>query len=144
MPNQENVFNKYALPIGVLILIALAVGGWYLYQSSRNEVAAVGAVAQEFNWRLTPEQTPQGVQTTVVLRIADVEVPVGVYPGACEEVDGTERELLENELAGVICLEPNTVEGVEIGVFQEGTELVMMQGEVDGTERSNFAPITGQ
>lgn len=141
MLNQENGFNKYALPFGVVLLVVLAVGGWYLYQSSRNSAAEVEQVVNEqFAWRLTTEDTPQGKQTTVVLRIADVDVPVGIVAGTCSEIDGTQWQLLENELSGVICQSADA--GVEIGVFQNGNDLIMKKGEVHGTERTNFVQIT--
>jgi hypothetical protein len=140
MPNQQSVFSKYALPIGALVVIVLAIIAWYTYRSTEENSAAV-VLSEQFDWSLTTGNGVSGPETTVVLRIAGSGVPIGVLPGTCREIEGGEYPLLPNELSGIIC-EREGAAGIEIGVFEEGQGLVLKQGTVNGGERSNFVPMT--
>jgi hypothetical protein len=139
MPNQESVLSKYALPIVVLLLIALAIGGWFMYQTTRNNAAAV-ILTEQFNWSLRDVGTAEDPKSDVSLRIAGVDVPIGEVPGRCTVIDGEDWELLPGELTGIICqkiVRPH----IEIGVFEEGGGLVLKRGDVNADARTNFVPI---
>ncbi len=135
--------SSYRLPVIALILLILAGGAWYLYHSWRAG-DQVTVLKEQFSWTLTPAGASTTPRTTVALRVANVDVPVGIFAGTCSIIDGANWKLLEGELAGVICLRGET--GVEIGVFSDGGTLILKRGEVEGTtqgaaKRTDFAPI---
>lgn len=130
------------MPIVALLLIALAVGGWFIYQSTRNNAAAV-ALTEQFEWEIDTRGGTTTPTSNVVLYVAGVALPIGDLPGACKDIEDTEHELLENELTGIICTKPDGT-GMEIGIFEETQGLVMKLGQVQGTERTNFTQLSEQ
>ncbi|MBC7836441.1 hypothetical protein H7X87_01540 [Acetobacteraceae bacterium] len=136
-------WSSYRTGIIALILLVLAGGAWYLSHNLRNAQSSV--LQEQFSWTLTAATSTTGTQTAVVLRIADVDVPVGTYRGTCTVVDGVTWKLIEGELAAVICQKETG--GTEIGVFSDSSgTLTLQEGNVVGTdpataERGDFAPI---
>jgi hypothetical protein len=123
------------ISIGIIAVALLAAGGWVWYERTHTP-STVAPLQEEFDWSFVG--TTSGVaSTTVSLKIAGVEVPLGTYTGDCFSVAGSEADLLPNELSGAICLSNGT--GEEIGIFQEGTGLTLMQGQVTGESTSTLS-----
>lgn len=139
----RNSRSAYRPAIIALLLLIVAAGGWYIYQTFVSG-SRTTALQEELTWSLNPIETPISTQTAISLRIADVDVPVGTFEGACQIIDGEEWKLLPGEITGVVC----QVEGggTEVGVFDEEGQLVLKRGTIVGNgptvaERSNFVPI---
>jgi hypothetical protein len=136
--------SVYYIPVLALVLLVVAGAGWYFYQT---RVVSETVLKEQFEWAFsssTVSATGDRLQTSVNLRIADVDVPVGTFVGNCAEIDGTNWKLLSGELSGIVCIDGEV--GVEVGVFEEAGTLVLKRGEITGSdpataERSDFEPI---
>jgi hypothetical protein len=142
MPTEQK--RGYGLWIGIILLIVVALIAWFGYSSIRSQSLVDQTLREQFNWTLVPAQpdpAAPGPRTTINLRITDVSMPLGTYPGSCQIVDGKSQALLEGELSGVVCVSAGT--GVEIGIFKENEQLVLKKGEIasGSTRGSNFTPI---
>jgi len=136
--------------IAIIVLALGVAGGWIWYERTHQRVD-VSPVVNEFTWSfidLGVEASTSMPKTQVSLRVAGVEVPLGTFDGKCFAVAGSQWPLLQDELSGAICYWAGG--GKEIGVFQQGSNLVLKQGDVDegdaehpGT-RGNFVPLTKQ
>jgi len=132
----------------ILVAVVLVAGGviWYLRQPGPN-----APLAEEFTWSFIDrgvEATTSIPKTAVALRVAGVDVPLGTYDGNCFAVAGSQWPLLTHELSGAICYWAGG--GKEIGVFEEGSKLVLKEGDVgEGSNdspgvRGNFKPFIKQ
>lgn len=136
--------SAYYIPVLALALLVVAGGAWYFYQT---RVVSETVLKEQFEWTFAPTTTgAEGsrLQTSVSLKIAGVDVPVGTFVGNCAEIDGTTWKLLPGEVAGAVCQDGEV--GIEIGVFEEGGSLVLKRGEIAGSdpktaERTDFEPI---
>ena len=94
-------------------------------------------------WRFAPT-TRSDVPTTVVyVTIDGTEYSVGEYTGSCSDTSLNSR--LSGELSASLCWYAGG--GSEIGVFEEGTALVIKVGQVDEASaetpgfRGNFKTV---
>lgn len=129
------------ISIAIIAAAVIVAGGWIWYERT-HENAAVAPLQEEFDWSFVDDSTPapDAIPTTdVSLKIAGVEVPLGGYEGDCFSVAGSEADLLDNEVSGAICFYNG--KGEEIGVFQQGTNLTLMQGQVSGDSTSTLSRI---
>lgn len=67
--------------------------------------------------------------TMVALRVNGEQRAIGVYDGSCAVIEESQWQLMENEVSGVICWFAGG--GKEIGVFREGEQFVVKEGDVD-------------
>jgi hypothetical protein len=134
----------------VIVVVLVLAGGWIWYQ--RTHSATVNEpLKQEFAWSfvdLGVDASTSVPKTDVSLRIAGVNVPLGVYDGNCFSVAGSSWQLLSGEVSGAICYWAGG--GKEVGVFEEGGKLVLKEGIVDEGDaehpgsRSDFKLLTKQ
>jgi hypothetical protein len=143
MPTEQK--RGYGLSIGIVILIVVALIAWFGYNSVRSQSLVDQTLREQFTWTLVPAQpdpAQPGPRTSVNLKIAEVNMPLGTYPGDCAIIDGKSQGLLEGELSGVVCRTADT--GVEIGIFRDSDDqLVLKKGDVmsGSTRGSDFTPI---
>ncbi len=142
MPTEQK--RGYGLWIGVIALIVVALIAWFGYNSVRSQSLVDQTLREQFMWNLVPAQpdpAAPGPRTSINLTIAEVNMPLGTFPGDCKIVDGKSQALLEGELSGVVCMSGET--GTEIGIFKENEQLVLKRGDIvtGSTRGSNFTPI---
>jgi hypothetical protein len=143
-PDNTVARKSYVIPLGVVILIVVALIAWFGYNSVRSQSLVDQTLREQFVWSLVPAQPdPQspGPRTSINLQIADVHMPLGDYAGNCVIIDGKTQALLSGELSGVVC--QSDADGVEIGIFKENEQLVLKKGAIaQGSDRgSDFEPI---
>lgn len=136
--------------LAALALVVILIVGYAAYMRSKPTLNTE-PVKEEFAWTFVDRgiNRPTGAPTTeVTLRIAQVDIPLGIYVGSCFAIPGSAWPLLPNELTGAICYFAGA--GQEIGVFEEGGTLVLKEGEIEegdaehpGT-RGNFVPLVRQ
>ena len=136
--------GTYGLWLGVVVLIVVALVAWFGYNSVRSQALVDQTLREQFTWTLVPAQPDPkapGPRTSVNLKIADVSLPLGTYPGDCAIVDGTSLVPLSGELTGVVCKKDTS--GIEIGIFKENGNPVLKKGSLDPSSLRgiNFAPI---
>jgi hypothetical protein len=135
--------------IGIIVAAVLVAGAWIWYERTHQPLAAA-PLQEEFTWsfvdRGVASSTPK---TDVALSIAGVPaLQLGTYDGECFAVAGSQWPLLTGELSAAICQWGTT--GKEVGVFEQGSGLILKQGDVVGGDaqhpgsRSNFAPLQKQ
>jgi hypothetical protein len=154
MPTENNVVERprqsrgYGLSMGIVLLIVVALIAWFGYNSVRSQSLVDQTLREQFQWTLVPalpDASAPGPRTTVNLKITDVNMPLGTYPGNCQIVDGKTQALLQGELSGVVCRSGDT--GTEIGIFkEENGQLVLKRGEIASADArgANFTPIVKQ
>lgn len=143
-PDNTVARRSYILPLGVIVLIVVALVAWFGYNSVRSQSLVDQTLREQFVWSLVPAQPDPanpGPRTAINLQIADVHMPLGTYAGNCILIDGKTQAILSGELSGVVCRTSGS--GVEIGIFKENDQLVLKKGEIaSGSDRgSNFQPI---
>jgi hypothetical protein len=143
-PDNTVARKSYVLPLGIIVLIVVALVAWFGYNSVRSQSLVDQTLREQFVWSLVPAQPdPEspGPRTSINLQIADVHLPLGDYPGACTIVDGKTQALLSGELSGVVC--QTETDGIELAIFKEDDQLVLKKGTIaQGSDRgSNFEPI---
>lgn len=113
--------------IGGIVAIFIVVGGLYIFTdvlgSSAPEAASI-------TWQFTPagvDEATGAEKNTVTVTVNGISRDAGTYLGSCQQITGTEA-LLDNELSGVLCWFAGG--GDEVGVFTEGSKLVVKHGEV--------------
>jgi hypothetical protein len=137
------------ISLAIIAAAILVAGGWVWYERTHLPTDTA-PLQEEFDWSFTDlgvSATTSVPETQVSLTVAGVQVPLGSYEGDCFAVAGSAADLLPNELSGAICEWQG--KGQEVGVFQQGTGLALMQGTVVGTNtaslsRTNFVTIKKQ
>lgn len=133
-----------AIAAAVLIVAASIVAWAFWARAPVDE-----ALREQFAWTFVPlgvDQEISAPKTQVRLKIAGIDVPLGIYTGTCFDIEDSSWEYLRGEVAGAICWWAGG--GQEIGVFEEDGELVLKQGEIEegtaegGGFRGNFKPLT--
>jgi hypothetical protein len=146
MPTEQK--RGYALSMGIVLLIVVALIAWFGYNSVRSQSLVDQTLREQFQWTLVPSSArptkPWPSHQHVNLKIADVSMPLGIYAGDCVIVDGKNQALLEGELSGVVCHAGDA--GTELGIFRENGQLVLKKGDIatGSTRGSNFVPIVKQ
>lgn len=139
---------EHKTALGVLAILVL-IGGTIAY--TMQGTAVDSAVVEQFEWTFIDRGVDASLsapQTAVNLRIAGVDVPLGTFTGTCFTIKGSSWELLQNELSGAICWWAGG--GIELGVFNEGGNLVLKRGEIEegtaegGGFRGNFKPLKAE
>jgi hypothetical protein len=155
MPNEQTFDEPrpesrrtYGLWAGVVVLVVVALVSWFGYNSVRSQSLVDQTLREQFEWQFVPAEpdpvTP-GPRTSVNIKIANVNMPLGTFAGSCSVVDGKNAALLTDELSGVVC--KNSTVGVELGIFKEQNgQLTLKKGTIaSGSDRgSNFTPIVKQ
>jgi hypothetical protein len=144
-PIETQQGRVYRAPIIAAGLIVIALAGWFTYYSFHTQPLVDQTLRGQFVWNfevVSPSAANPATTTVVVLRIAGVDLPAGVYPGSCKPIKPTSDAYLENELSGVLCRSGDT--GTEIGVFKEDDNLLLKRGAIKTAEGrgENFTPIT--
>lgn len=92
------------------------------------------------------EDTVQGIpHTEVIFAMNDKKYSAGTYEGNCTDIKNSSWQLVAGEQAGAICWWAGG--GTELGVFEEGGQLVIKKGLLDegGAEtpgiRGNFETL---
>ena len=139
---------KTALALAVAIVALAAV--WVWYQSSHPPIVTE-PLKEEFAWSFVDRgvnASSSMPQTNVALRIRNIDIPLGTYDGNCFSIAGSAWPLLSGEVSGAICYFAGG--GTEIGVFEEGSTLVLKKGDVEEGDaehagfRGNFVRLERQ
>ena len=137
---QKNVAVAIA---GLVIIAGIVFWAFWAYPPVDE------ALRDQFSWTfldLGVDPQLQKPKTQVLLRVAGVDIPVGIYEGSCFNIKGSSWEYLPGEVAGAICWWAGG--GHEIGVFEELGALALKEGIIDegtadgGGFRGNFKPLT--
>ena len=119
--------------IGLLALIILAGGAYYVYQHGPAAQSGVQSGKHAVSWQFTSlgeDPDTHAQKTKVTLNWGGVAYEAGTYDGTCSEMDGTAGgglSLQENEVSGAFCYFAGA--GDELGVFKEGSVFVLKHGE---------------
>lgn len=99
------------------------------------------ALREQFSWTLLDlgvDPQSRAPRTQVLLRVAGVDIPLGIYEGSCFDIKGSRFKYLPDEVAGAVCSWGG--KGKEVGVFSEKGNLVIKLGDV---EKADTAPVRG-
>ena len=120
----------------VAVLAVVLVGGYFTYkgltatdETVRTPVEVIGI--QEIAWAFDPAGTDEtdAPLTAVSLIWEGKTFDAGTHQGSCFTVLGSSWELVPGEKSGAICWWAGG--GTELGVFEEGGELVVKRGVLD-------------
>ena len=127
--------------IGILIVLVLAAAaGYWVYRDKSNEPVVIKQERgsdnkqepAELKWTFTSagEDAASGAPLTkVILQAGDKTHELGTYQGSCSEISKSSWQLLQSEQEGAICWWAGG--GTELGVFQEGGNLVLKKGTIE-------------
>lgn len=123
---------------GIIVLILIIIGAVWLIMApapvaDTSTETSASTEKRVFTWNITEmseDPAAPGVpRSSVSLSSGSQTYPVGEFEGSCAEIDGTSWTLVEGEKTGVICWWAGG--GSEVGVFEEGSELVIKVGILD-------------
>ncbi|TSC86542.1 MAG: hypothetical protein G01um10148_528 [Parcubacteria group bacterium Gr01-1014_8] len=120
---------KKTLVVGGAML--LAGFGFYLHDISKMTEAAP-IVSGDVIWVIEAAgEDPESAAplSSVAIKRGAKTYELGTYAGSCFEIDNVSWKLYEGELTGVICWFAGG--GEELGVFGEGSWLVVKRGQLD-------------
>ncbi|MEK9160481.1 MAG: hypothetical protein AAB440_00385 [Patescibacteria group bacterium] len=123
--------------VGTIAVLAIVlVGGYFTYKGLtvtddvvRTPVEVVGI--PEIVWAFDPAGTDESDTplTSVSLIWEGKTLDVGTHQGSCFSIEGSSWELVPGETSGAICWWAGG--GTELGVFEEGGELIVKRGYLD-------------
>ncbi|MBY0110695.1 hypothetical protein K2Y00_01685 [Patescibacteria group bacterium] len=120
----------------IAVLAVVLVGGYFTYKGLtttdelvRTPVEVVGI--PEIVWAFDPAGTDETDTplTAVSLIWEGKTFDAGTHPGSCVAIEGSSWALVPGEKSGAICWWAGG--GVELGVFEEGGELIVKRGYLD-------------
>lgn len=127
---------KKNILIGGLIVVA-GIAAWFLAPQQEQAVTDMQSApaleeveaVEALSWRFEDAGMDEEIsapRTRVILETSVDSREIGVFTGSCSNIADSSWELLEGEQTGVICWWAGG--GSEIGVFDEGGQLVVKQG----------------
>ncbi len=126
-----------------IVLVVVLIGGAY-YVGKKEAVAPTTETPTETTQDTTSEKmiAPKWTfidkgedaqtgapMTQVSVTFAGTTRDLGVHQGSCSTIEGSSWTLVDGELSGAICWFAGG--GVEFGIFKEGNNYVVKQGDLD-------------